>query len=113
MMEMSIETLLEKLESAGRDGADLSPGDPVQRNAAWLIRALIKDQDEVTQICGKALGYPWFKDDQKNFPGATEENGVCTADHVAVTIAGELADAYREAVHGKDFECDDGGCRYG
>jgi hypothetical protein len=30
-------------------------------------------------------------DDQKNFPGATEDDGVCIGDHVAATIASEAA----------------------
>ena len=47
--------------------------------------------EEVCQRLGKALGYPWFKDDQENFPGATEENGVCTGEHVAESIAAEAA----------------------
>lgn len=47
--------------------------------------------DEVCQILGKALGYPWFKDDQKNFPGATKADGVCVGDHVAESIAEEAA----------------------
>ena len=47
---------------------------------------------EVCQRLGKALGYPWFKDDQENFPGATEENGVCTGEHAAESIAAEAAD---------------------
>lgn len=42
---------------------------------------------DVSQTLGKALGYPWFKDDQKNFPGATEKDGVCVGDHVAESIA--------------------------
>jgi hypothetical protein len=37
------------------------------------------------------LGYPWFKDDQKNFPGADESCGVCVGDHVAETLAMEAA----------------------
>lgn len=45
------------------------------------------------QIAGKALGYPWFKDDQKHFPGATEEDGVCIGEHVGDTIVEELAQA--------------------
>jgi hypothetical protein len=46
---------------------------------------------EVCQCLGKALGYPWYKDDQENFPGATEDSGVCAGDHVAETIAAEAA----------------------
>lgn len=47
---------------------------------------------EICQRLGKALGYPWFKDDQEIFPGATEENGVCTGEHVAESLAAEAAD---------------------
>ncbi len=46
---------------------------------------------EVEQVLGKALGYPWFKDDQKNFPGATEADGVCIGEHVAESLADEAA----------------------
>ena len=56
-----------------------------------LRLALTELNTEVCQRLGKALGYPWFKDDQKNFPGATEENGVCTGEHVAESIAAEAA----------------------
>jgi hypothetical protein len=47
--------------------------------------------EAVSQTLGQVLGYPWFKDDQKNFPGATEEHGVCVGEHVAETIAMEAA----------------------
>lgn len=46
---------------------------------------------EVVQTLGKALHYPWFKDDQKNFPGATEEDGVEVGDHVSESLAAEAA----------------------
>jgi hypothetical protein len=75
-----------------------------------LRLACTKMNDEVCQRLGKALGYPWFKDDQENFPSATEESGVCTGDHVAETIAAEAArrignleaerDRLREALDG-------------
>lgn len=55
--------------------------------------ACIKMDDEIGQTLGKALGYPWYKDDQVNFPGATEANGVCVGEHVAATIAMEAAAA--------------------
>jgi hypothetical protein len=49
----------------------------------------------IEQTAGQAMNYPWYKDDQKNFPGATEIDGVCTGEHVAATIVAELADNYR------------------
>ena len=54
-----------------------------------LRAACSKEDDEICQLLGKVLGYPWYKDDQDNFPGATEENGVCVGDHVAITLAME------------------------
>lgn len=49
---------------------------------------------ECEQVAGKILGYPWFMDDQANFPGSTEKDGVCVGEHVGETIVQELADAY-------------------
>src|ERR1035437_2186533 len=41
-----------------------------------LENACEKMNNEVCQVLGQALGwYPWYKDDQKNFPGATEKDG--------------------------------------
>jgi len=62
-----------------------------------LRDGIAKQNMEIEQTCGKVLDYPWFKDDQKNFPGATEKDGVCVGDHVAETIAAELARKYTEA----------------
>ena len=58
---------------------------------AELRHAWAKENHEICQVLGKALGYPWFKDDLKNFPDATEPDGVCVGEHVAVTIAMEAA----------------------
>lgn len=56
------------------------------------VRELVsRDNDEICQALGKVLDYPWFRDDQVNFPGATEEQGVCVGDHVAASIADEAA----------------------
>ena len=58
---------------------------------ARLRTALSKQNDEICQALGSALGYPKFCDDQQTFPGATESSGVCTGDHVAESIAVEAA----------------------
>ena len=63
-----------------------------------LRDGIAKQNQTIEQACGKALGYPWFKDDQKNFPGATEKDGVCVGDHVAETIVSELASRYTESL---------------
>ena len=63
-----------------------------------LRDGIAKHNQTIEQACGKVLGYPWFKDDQKNFPGATEKDGVCVGDHVAETIVSELASRYTESL---------------
>lgn len=64
-------------------------------NLAAEVRSLrdgaTKSNDDICQALGKALGYPWFKDDQKNFPDAIEANGICVGDHVAESMADEAA----------------------
>lgn len=55
-----------------------------------LRDALSRSNDEISQTLGKALGYPRFSDDQKNFPGATGDD-VCVGEHVAETLAMEAA----------------------
>ena len=56
-----------------------------------LKAAYSATQHDIQQTLGKALRYPWFKDDQKNFPHATEADGVCVGDHVAESLADEAA----------------------
>ena len=63
-----------------------------------LYEGILKNNQEIEQTCGKVLGYPWFKDDQKNFPGATEKDGVCVGDHVGETIVSELAKRHAGAL---------------
>lgn len=63
---------------------------PVLEQQEQFRQAWIKENDEIEQILGKALGYPWFKDDMY-FPGATEEDGVFVGEHVPATLAMEAA----------------------
>jgi cell division septum initiation protein DivIVA len=58
---------------------------------------LIRECFDVEQALGKALGYPWYKDDPTNFPEATEADGVCVGEHVPGTIAAEAAARLTEA----------------
>ena len=60
------------------------------------ILALIKESQEIEQILGKALRYPWYKDDPKNFPNATEADGVCVAPNTAASLAMHAADKIKE-----------------
>ena len=94
MMEMSLEDVLRELDSFdATDELAFAAVHKAVRSAAYLIRSYIKSNHEIEQACGKALGYPWYKDDQKNFPGATEEDGVCVNGYVAEIVA-ELVDTY-------------------
>lgn len=73
-----------------------------------LRNTCIREDYEIQQILGKALGYPWFKDDQKNFPNATEDDGVCVGEHVAITLAMEAADrlvGYRACIETERERC--------
>lgn len=63
-----------------------------------VIDGFRRELNDIEQTCGKALGYPRYCDDQANFPGATEADGVCVGDHVAASIAAELANRHRDAV---------------
>lgn len=70
----------------------LAAYDELELEKERLRKAYSIVNDEICQTLGKVLGYPWFKDDLKNFPDATEKNGVCVGEHVAETIAEEAAE---------------------
>lgn len=53
--------------------------------------ACSRENEDISQVLGKVLGYPWFKDDRANFPDATESDGVCVGEHVAISLADEAA----------------------
>ncbi len=61
------------------------------RDLSYWIKLYYDLATEVDQVLGKALGYPWYKDDQKNFPGTTGEDGVCTGEHVPESLLAEAA----------------------
>ena len=76
------------------------------RDENFYKNACVKTEDEIQQILGKALGFPRYVDDQKNFPGATEKDGVCVGEHVAATLAMQIAGEHArmkkalEEIHG-------------
>jgi len=53
---------------------------------------MLEESKEIEQILGKALGYPWYKDDPKNFPNATEADGVCVGIETPWSLAMIAAD---------------------
>lgn len=70
----------------------------LEKEQKRLIDAIVRQEEYIEQVLGQALGYPWYKDDQKNFPGAEAADGVCVGNHVAETIAMEMADKYTKAL---------------
>lgn len=64
-------------------------GSNITNHPQWP--ALRKEEIECENILGAALGYPWYKDDQKNFPDATDADGVCTGEHTLLTLCMEAA----------------------
>jgi len=56
-----------------------------------LMDCIGLEHHEIETVLGAALGYPWYKDDQKNFPGADESAGVCVGEHTVVSLADEAA----------------------
>ena len=57
------------------------------RRVEYLQTAWRKSNDRICQTLGKALKFPAFKDDQVNFPGATEADGVVIAEEIAEDMA--------------------------
>jgi hypothetical protein len=51
------------------------------------IEGHMSEHHSVEQALGQALGYPWYRDDEKNVPDATDADGVCTGEHTPSTIA--------------------------
>lgn len=76
---------LERARTAERENRKLNA------RVQHLVYGMAAENDEICQTLGKSLGYPWYKDDQKNFPGATLIDGVCVGEHVSVTLASEAA----------------------
>ncbi len=59
------------------------------------INKMLAEFQEIEQILGKALMYPWLKDDQETFPNATEADGVVSTGPTWL-VATEAADRIKE-----------------
>lgn len=59
-------------------------------------KAYMEEMREAEKILGLALGYPRYCDDQKNFPGTTDKDGVCIGEHTIVTLASEAVNRITE-----------------
>jgi ribosome biogenesis GTPase A len=85
--------------------------DEQRKEIAKLNKQIVKMLEEfreIEQILGKALMYPWFKDDQENFPNATEADGVAIGDHTAWSLAMCAADKIKELQKQLDKEYERG-----
>ena len=56
----------------------------------------LTELEKIEQILGKALGYPWYKEDPDIFPKATEDDGVCVGVETAWSLAMIAADKIKE-----------------
>lgn len=61
-----------------------------------IIDKARKESEEIEQILGKALGYPWYKDNPDTFPKAIEADGVCVGIETAWSLAKIAADKIKE-----------------
>jgi hypothetical protein len=68
----------------------------LEKDCKQLQGVAQKSDEEICQTLGQSLGYPWFKDDPKNFPESTEADGVCVGDHCGATLALEMKDRVSE-----------------
>jgi len=76
--------------------------DRVDDQIQFYLDCCMKQNEEICQTLGQALGYPWYKNDQKNFPGSTDMHGVCVGEHVAESIASEAANRIRNVTRQRD-----------
>ena len=80
-----------KCEICGTANMDMLTDDACMACEVERLKgALSAQQAEISQILGRALNYPKFSDDQKNFPGATGDD-VCVGDRVAESLSEESA----------------------
>lgn len=61
----------------------------LERRLAFVMDASAKENYEIDQILGRALRYPRYADDPKNFHESIGSEDVCTGEHVPVTLAME------------------------
>lgn len=59
------------------------------KTQAELQAIIIEMERDIQQKLGRALGYPRYCDDQVNFPGSTDADGVCVGDNTAGSLVDE------------------------
>jgi hypothetical protein len=78
-----------------------------------ILDAVAKESFEIEQTLAQEIGsYPWYVNDQKNFPGATAKDGVCVGDHVPASLAAEAVGQMRKMrlALANILDHDDGNC---
>lgn len=60
------------------------------------LRKYQEELEKIKQILGKALGYPYYIEDPKTFPNATEADGVCVGIETPWSLAMLAADKIKE-----------------
>ena len=69
-----------------------------ERKTKALHESWQSAEEECVQILAQMLDFPWFIDDQENFPGATEKDGVCVGPYISIDLAEMLAQRYAQAL---------------
>lgn len=92
-----------RLKLANIDTALAEPDKKEEKMPAMEVHELIRKFDaamhelnEIEQILGEALDYPRYVDDPKNFPEATERDGVCVGEMTPATLAEQAAKRIKE-----------------
>lgn len=111
-VNVAIKKELDKRGEAMDSGNYDRRGTPAYEQIGWLEReverlkdAIAKQSHDIEQTLGKALGYPRYVDDQKNFPDATEADGVCVGEHVPESLALEAANKIKRLQELYDSAC--------
>lgn len=85
-LELSVTKLEDEKTALGMAAAN---AEAELENMKKGIKGYQTECREVEQALGQSLGYPWYRDDQKNFPNTTDDDGVCVGEHTPSTIAME------------------------
>lgn len=68
---------------------------PTLESLQYTVDRMQEELWKVEQILGKALDFPRYCDDQENFPGTTDADGVCVGDLTPGVLAQMAAERLR------------------
>lgn len=75
----------------------------VVTTAERLLMLAMAEKNEIEQALARALGtFPWYKDDQKNWPGTTDADGVCTGNFTVLDVVDQAVARITNGLSWKD-----------